>query len=56
MHVLACTHAPHAQGIGNSSLDGSADDNGGGGSFSVRANAAAREVVAVLEVRRGLLT
>jgi len=36
--------------MGTSSLDGSAEDNGGGGSFSVRANAAAREVVAVLEV------
>eukprot|EP00967_Tisochrysis_lutea_P006960 scaffold8301_cov35-Tisochrysis_lutea.AAC.1 len=39
-------------GIGSSSLDGSAEDNGGGGSFTVRANAAAREVVAVLEVSK----
>jgi len=50
---MVATAIASMQGIGSSSLDGSAEDNGGGGSFTVRANAAAREVVAVLEVEEG---
>jgi hypothetical protein len=50
LQVIHTFVSTYLQGMGTSSLDGSAEDNGGGGSFSVRANAAAREVVAVLEV------